>query len=110
MDRTASFDPALVRIKPCDTIHFIAVDKGRDVHSVQGMTPAKAEPFNASLGQETFVEPGFYLFACPPHTAMGMVGVVAVGDLGNIDEINPSSPAKAKSKIEALLARVRNGS
>jgi hypothetical protein len=39
------------------------------------------------------------------------VGVVVVGDPANIDEINPSSlPAKAKSKIEALLARVRNGS
>ena len=108
------FDPELVRIKPGDTVHFVAVDKGHEVHSVPGMIPAKAQPFDANLGQDldvTFIEPGIYVFRCRPHTAMGMVGMVVVGDPSNIDEINPSSlPAKAKSKIEALLTQVRSGS
>ncbi len=108
------FDPELVRIKPGDSVHFVAVDKGHEVHSVLGMIPAEAQPFKADLGQDfdvTFIEPGIYVFACRPHTAMGMVGVIVVGAPANIDEINPSSlPAKAKSKIEVLLAQVRGGS
>ena len=108
------FDPELVHINSGDTVHFVAVDKGHEVHSVPSMIPAKGQPFSANLSQDLdvrFVEPGIYVFACRPHTPMGMVGVVVVGDPAKIDEINPSSlPAKAKSKIEALLARVRNGS
>src|SRR5215471_2777820 len=108
------FDPELVRIKPGDTVHFIAVDKGHEVHSLPGMIPAKAQPFNANLGEDlevTFIEPGVYVFACRPHTSMGMVGMIVVGEPGNIDEITPSSlSGKAKAKIEMLLAQVRNGS
>jgi pseudoazurin len=108
------FDPELVRIRPGDTVHFVAVDKGHEVHSLPGMIPAKAEPFNANLGEDldvTFVEPGIYVFACRPHTPMGMVGMILVGEPGNIDEINPSSlPGKAKARVEALLTQMRRGS
>src|SRR5262252_4406278 len=103
------FDPELVRIKPGDTVHFVAVDRGHEVHSLPGMIPAKAEPFNANLGDDldvTFVEPGIYVFACRPHTPMGMVGMIVVGEPGNIDKINPSSlSGKAKVRIEALLTQ-----
>ena len=107
------FDPELVHIKPGDTVHFIAVDKGHEVRSLPGMIPAKAEPFNANIGEDlevTFVEPGIYVFACRPHTPMGMVGMIVVGEPGNIDDINPSSlSGKAKTRVEMLLTQVRSG-
>jgi len=108
------FDPELTRIKPGDSVHFVAVNKGHEVHSLPGLIPAKAQPFNGKLGEDLdvkFVEPGIYVFACQPHTGMGMVGIVVVGAPSNIDEVKPTSlPPKAKAKVEALLARVRSGS
>ncbi len=54
--------------------------------------------------QVTFTVPGVYVIACKPHTAMGMVGVVVVGDPINIDKIDPSPlPAKARTKLDTLL-------
>ncbi len=40
------FDPELVRVKPGDTVDFIASDKGHDVHSVDGMIPDGAQPID----------------------------------------------------------------
>ena len=48
--------------------------------------------------------PGVYVIACKPHTAMGMVGVIVVGDPTNIDKIDPSTlPGKASAKLDTLL-------
>jgi len=106
------FAPELVRIKPGDTIHFIASDKGHDVHSVSGMIPEGAQPIDGKTNQDTkvtFGQPGVYVIACNMHTVMGMVGVVVVGDPVNIDKIDPSGlPAKAKAKIQTLLDQIRN--
>ena len=84
------FEPAVVRIAPGDTVHFIAADKGHDAMSVDGMLPDGAEPFEGKLGQDltvTFTVPGVYGFKCKPHYAMGMVGVVVVGDPVNLDAV-----------------------
>jgi pseudoazurin len=105
------FAPELVRIKPGDTIDFIASDKGHDVHSVSGMIPDGAQPIDGKTNQDTKVTfglPGVYVIACKVHTVMGMVGVVVVGDPVNIDKIDPSGlPAKAKAKIQTLLDQIR---
>ena len=105
------FDPELVRIKPGDTIDFIAVDKGHDVHSVSGMIPDGGQPIDGKTNQDTkvtFSQPGVYVFACKLHTVMGMVGVVVVGDPVNIDKIDPSAlPPKAKAKVQTLLEEIK---
>ena len=49
------FAPELVRIKPGDTIDFIASDKGHDVHSVNGMLPDGAQPIDGKTNQDTKV-------------------------------------------------------
>ena len=100
------FSPDFVRIKPGDAINFVATDKGHEVHSVPGMIPEGAQPFDAKMSQDikvTFTVPGVYVIACKPHTAMGMVGVIVVGDPINIDKIDPSPlPAKARTKLDTL--------
>ena len=55
------FEPAMVKIAPGDTVHFIAADKGDDVLSVDGMIPDGAQPFEGKLSQDltvTFTVPG----------------------------------------------------
>jgi pseudoazurin len=106
------FAPELVRIKPGDTIDFIASDKGHDVHSVNGMIPEGAQPIDGKTNQDTKVtlsQSGVYVIACNLHTVMGMVGVVVVGDPVNIDRIDPSPlPPKAKAKIRTLLDQIKH--
>jgi pseudoazurin len=101
------FSPDLVRIKPGDAINFVATDRGHEVHSVPGMIPEGAQPFDAKMSQDIkvlFTVPRIYVIACKPHTAMGMVGVVVVGDPINIDKIDPSTvPGKASTKLDTLL-------
>jgi|SRR6266436_1029803 len=106
------FDPELVRVKPGDTVDFIASDKGHDVHSVDGMIPDGAQPIDGKTTQDTkvmFNQPGIYVITCRIHTLMGMMCVVVVGDPVNIDNIDPSGlPAKAKAKILTLLNQIKN--
>jgi pseudoazurin len=106
------FAPELVRVKPGDTIDFIASDRGHDVHSVGGMIPGGAQPIDGKTNQDTTVtlsQPGVYVIACKVHTLMGMVGVVVVGDPVNIDKIDPSGlPPRARAKVQALLDQIRN--
>ena len=101
------FSRDFVRIMPGDTINFVASDKGHQVHSVPGMIPEGAQPFDAKMSQDikvTFTVSGVYVIACGPHMIMGMIGVVLVCDPINIDKLDPSSlPAKARSKLESLL-------
>jgi len=106
------FDPELVRVKPGDTVDFIASDRGHDVHSVNGMIPDGAQPIDGKTNQDTkvtFNQPGVYVITCKIHTLMGMMCVVVVGDPVNIDQIDPSAlPARAKAKILTLLNQIKN--
>jgi pseudoazurin len=107
------FVPDLVRLAPGDMIHFIAADKGHEVHSVAGMIPDGAQPFESAMSQDltvTLTVPGVYVVACKPHMALGMVALVVVGDAVNLDKLDPSAlPGKAKAKLTALLEALRKG-
>ncbi len=105
------FEPNLVRIAPGDTVHFIAADKGHDALSVPGMVPDGAQPFEGKLSQDlsvTFTVPGVYGFKCKPHYAMGMVGVVVVGDPVNLDAAKTvKQVGRAKTVFAKLLDEAR---
>ena len=105
------FAPEVVRIEPGDSINFVAADKGHDVYSVPGMIPEGAQPFEGGMNQDVkvlFTVPGVYVLACRPHTPMGMVAVVVVGEPVNLDKIDPGKLAgKAKGKLESLLASLK---
>ena len=83
------FAPELVRIEPGDLINFVATDKGHEVHSVPGMIPEGAQLFEGRMNQDvkvSFTVPGVYVVSCRPHTAMGMVAVIVVGEPLNLDK------------------------
>ena len=103
------FEPALVKIAPGDNIHFVAASKGHNAETSDGMLPEGATPFVGKVNEEltvTFDVPGLYGVNCKPHYAMGMVLVIAVGDVKTAPEdfLAGRIPKKAKERFEAALA------
>ena len=104
------FEPALVKIAPGDTVTFVPTDKSLNVESIPGMIPAGAKPFKSAMSQPlkvTFNQAGVYGFKCMPHYAMGMVGLVVVGNAGTnlaaAQQVN--HPGKPKQVFTGLLSQ-----
>ena len=104
------FEPALVKVRPGDTITFVPTDKSHNAESISTMMPAGAAPFKGKMNQPmkvTFSKPGLYGYKCLPHYGMGMVGVVVVGDASsNLAAAQKvSHPGKAKQVFNGLLGQ-----
>jgi pseudoazurin len=104
------FEPAISKIAPGDTVHFVATDKGHDVESIEGMLPEGATPMAGKLNQDltvTFDKPGVYGYRCKPHYAMGMVGLIVVGTPSNEDAAKAvQHPGKAKQNFVKLFEKL----
>ncbi|WDR05994.1 pseudoazurin [Devosia rhodophyticola] len=103
------FEPAFVKIQPGDTVNFVPTDKGHDVESIKGMLPEGVEAFKGKISQPftmTFDVPGAYGFKCTPHFAMGMIGMVFVGDdLANLDAAKAVKvPRKPQQRFDEIYA------
>jgi len=107
------FEPAFVAIKPGDTVKFIAADKGHNAVSLPGMVPAGAAAFSGAINQEIevkFTKPGLYAYHCIPHTGLGMVGLIEVGNASNKRALAAAAlklPGLAKKRMADLLARAK---
>ncbi len=102
------FEPAFLKIAAGDTVHFVPVDKGHDTESLAGGIPEGAEAWKGKMSQGldvTFTVDGYYAFKCAPHVAMGMVGLIQVGDApANADAIKALKlPSKALARVNELL-------
>ena len=104
------FEPAMTKVAPGDTVHFIATDAGHDVMSVDGMIPDGGQPFAGELGKDltiTVTAPGVYGFKCKPHYGMGMVGVIIVGEPVNLEAAKAvKQTGKAKKTFADLLGQL----
>jgi pseudoazurin len=104
------FEPALVKIAPGDSVKFVSVDKGHNAESVPGMLPDGATPFSGKVSQDlvvTFDKPGVYGYRCTPHYGMGMVGIVAVGNVISDDKAKAvNHPGKAKQAFSSLFGKL----
>lgn len=104
--KVMQFEPAYLKVAPGDTVHFVPVDKGHDTQSMY--VPEGAEGWKSKLSQPldlTFTTEGFYAFKCNPHFAMGMVGLIEVGEGGSTDPVTTLKvPGKAKARFDELLA------
>ncbi len=105
------FEPATLRIAPGDSVRFRAVQPGHSAESIPAMTPQGATPFKGKLNEEitvTFDRPGIYGYQCRPHYAMGMVGLVVVGE-GEAARVNLEQareaphPAKARERFQRMF-------
>ena len=92
-----SFKPAVVFIKPGDTVKWVNMT-GHLTASYPGMIPGDGQAWESKMGEDyqiTFDKPGVYVYRCTPHESMGMTGSVVVGELPpkNLEEIvdNPQA-------------------
>lgn len=87
-DGSMVFEPAYVRAQPGDTLVFVPEHSGHFVQSVA--VPEGAGPWKSRMDEEysvTLETEGVYVYACPPHLMMSMIGVVQVGRPVNLDAI-----------------------
>ena len=72
----------LIKISVGDTINWVPKDPGHNIEFVAGPDgfdlPAKSF-INREVSMK-FEIPGIYLYVCSPHSIMGMIGLVVVGD------------------------------
>lgn len=106
---TMVFEPAFLRLAPGDSVRFVATDRGHNAETIEGMLPEGATPFSGAINEEltvTFDETGLFGVRCTPHYAMGMVMVIAVGDVTTVPDgfLEGRIPRKAMERLEEALA------
>ena len=100
------YSEKVISIKSNDEITWKSVDKGHNVEFI-GM-PKGASKYKSKISKDakyTFTQPGIYLYQCTPHKAMGMIGLVVVGDdKSNLDKIRKVKVyGKSKKLLKKLL-------
>lgn len=108
------FKSAVLRVKPGDTVKFLASDRGHNAQSIPGMTPHGAEEFRGRINEEieiTLDVEGTYGYVCQPHQAMGMIGFILVGDFtSNLDAVREAAGTlrgrDATRRVEEYLAEI----
>ena len=77
------FEPPVIKVKPGDSVKWIASNPGHNAASIDEMLPEGAQSWNGGLNEELVVKfdkEGVYGYKCTPHYILGMVGLVVVGD------------------------------
>jgi len=107
--RSTSYDPAVLQIEPGDKVRWDNMS-GHFNKFEESLIPEGAEPWTSDMGKDvsrTFDTEGVYVYQCPPHFAMGMVGAIVVGEPHNMDEVEENAEgmyqravAKAKDAVE----------
>ena len=100
------YSEKVISIKVNDEITWKSVDKGHNVEFI-GM-PAGVSKYKSKISKDakyTFTKPGIYLYQCTPHKAMGMIGLIVVGeDKNNLDKIKKVKVyGKSKKLLKKLL-------
>lgn len=100
------FIPAVIRIKPGDTVKFISGSKGHNTESMKGMIPEGTKPWKSKLSKDfelTFDKPGVYGYRCTPHYTLGMVGIVIVEGDGWDANLEAAKAVRQRGKSKKLL-------
>jgi pseudoazurin len=109
--RTMQFEPAFLKVAPGDTVTFVPQDKTHNSESIAKALPEGAEGWKGKINEEvtvTFDVEGFYGYKCLPHAAMGMVGLIQVGEAGAPDSaIANTVPGKGKARMQELITQAQ---
>jgi pseudoazurin len=100
------YSEKVLSIKINDEITWKSVDKGHNVEFIG--KPKGVAKYKSKISKDakyTFTLPGIYLYQCTPHKAMGMIGLVVVGDnKNNLDKIKKVKVyGKSKKLLKKLL-------
>jgi pseudoazurin len=104
------FHPDIVEAQPGDTIRFVSVDPAHNSVTYDDMLPDGAEGWQTGMSQdaEVVVEAeGAYGYYCQPHRALGMVGLILVGDAStNYAELKDASlRGREQQRWDDIFAR-----
>lgn len=109
--RPMQFEPAFLKVAPGDTVTFVAQDKGHNSESIPNKIPEGAEGWKGKINEEitiTLNTEGHYVFKCLPHLALGMVGLIQVGEPGVPDAaLADGLPGKGKTRMQELIAEAQ---
>ena len=100
----------VVKIDVGDTVKWMPKDGGHNVEFVAGPDGFDLPP-KSIINREvaiTFEKSGIYLYVCSPHSIMGMIGLVLVGDdVSNKEAIsNFDVGGKGSRKLKSLLGKI----
>ena len=101
------FSKKVISVDVNDDVSWKSVNKGHNVEFI-GM-PEGVKKYKSKLSKDAnykFEKPGIYLYQCTPHKAMGMIGIVVVGnDKSNLEKIKKIKVrGKSKKLLKSLLA------
>lgn len=91
------FEPAVLHIEVGDSVTFVPTHKSHWTKSV--IVPEGATKFESKLDKKAtfkFEKEGVYLYECPPHRMMNMLGFIQVGKAQNLDKIKNAVPKLEK--------------
>ncbi|TNB60217.1 pseudoazurin [Campylobacter helveticus] len=91
------FEPAVLHIEVGDSVTFVPTHKSHWAKSV--IVPEGATKFESKLDKKAtfkFEKEGVYLYECPPHRMMNMLGFIQVGKAQNLDKIKNAVPKLEK--------------
>jgi pseudoazurin len=105
------FEPAYLKVAPGDTVTFLPADKGHNSETIISAVPEGAEPWKGKINEPvtiTYTQEGIYAYKCLPHAALGMVGVIQVGDsTANLAAaMDTKLPGKGKARLDELTAQI----
>ena len=103
------FSKKMISIELNDDVLWKSVDKGHNVQFI-GM-PDGAKKYKSKISKDAsykFEKPGIYLYQCTPHKAMGMIGIIVVGnDKSNLEAIKKVKVyGKSKKILKNLLKKL----
>jgi len=105
---TMLYSVKLAEVDVNDKIIWKSTTKGHNVEFV--VMPKGVKKFKSKINKDATYEfkvPGIYLYQCTPHKAMGMIGIVVVGnDKSNLDAVEK---AKMRGKSKKVLKELLKG-
>ena len=108
-NQTMIFEPAVLHIEVGDSVTFVPTPKSVIV-------PKGASKFESKLDEKatfTFEKEGVYLYECPPHRMMNMLGFIQVGKAENLEQIKNAVPKLEKrammnqGRLEAYVKELK---
>lgn len=107
------FEPGYLKVSVGDTITFIPENSSHYVKSK--IVPEGAAEWLSKLDEEysvTIEQEGIYVYYCPPHLMMSMVGVIQAGNAVNQQAVMADIPGFArrmlqnKGRLESYLDQI----
>ena len=100
----------VVNIEVGDTVKWLPKDGGHNVEFVAGPDSFEIPP-KSYINREVSIKfdiPGIYLYVCSPHSIMGMIGLIVVGnDTSNKEKIaSYDIGGKGSKKLKTLLKAI----